>query len=136
MDALIREDFSGIRMGYHRKDLLQHLDHVLEQLELGLEHLQHHDPSISEGDIQARQSQYRQLKEVLLEVDKEAIDREATDLLIGKSSRLIILLDLLNSCGQVKDTTQCLCVQFLFHLCKSVSGTLFQLFHPCQITQL
>jgi hypothetical protein len=42
MCALIRNDFSGIRMGYHRKKLLQHLDHVLGQLELGTEHLQQH----------------------------------------------------------------------------------------------
>ena len=119
MGALIREQFSGIRMGYYRKELLQHLDHVLEQLRQGLEYLQYHDPSISgDDDIQERQGQYRQLKEVLLEAD-----REATDLLIGKSLKLIILLDLLNSCEQVKDITQHLCVQSLFHFCSFVSVT-------------
>ena len=112
-------------MGYHRKELLKHLDHVLGQLELGSEYLQQHNPSLGGYRVQWRQNQYRQLKEVLLEVDREAID-----LLIGKSFRLIILLDLLNSYGQVKDITQCLCVQCLFHLCNFVSGTLFQLFHP------
>ena len=117
MEALVREEFSGIRMGYYRKELLQHLDHVLGQLELGSEYLQQHDPFLDRYGVQERQDQYRQLKEVLLEVDREAID-----LLICKSSRLIILSDLLNSCGQVKDITQCLCVQCLFYLCNFLSG--------------
>jgi len=90
MDALIRGDFSGIRMGYHRKKLLQHLDHVLGQLELGLEYLQQYNPDISGDDIQQRQGQYRQLREVLLEVDREAIE-----LLVCESSRLVILVCLL-----------------------------------------
>ena len=61
-------------MEYHRKKLLQHLDHVLGQLELGLEYLQQYNSDISRDDIQLRQSQYRQLREVLLEVDREAIE--------------------------------------------------------------
>ena len=93
MHALIRGDFSGVGMGYHRRRLLQHLDHVLGQLELGLEHLQHHDPSLDEDDIHWRQGKYRQFKEVLLEVDREAIE-----LLICESSRLVIFLSLLSSC--------------------------------------
>jgi len=40
MCTSIREDFSGIRMRQHREDLLQWLDHVLGQLDLGLGHLQ------------------------------------------------------------------------------------------------
>ena len=72
--TLIRRDFSGIRMEYHRKKLLQHLDYVLGQLELGLEYLQQYNSDISRDDIQLRQSQYRQLREVLLEVDREAIE--------------------------------------------------------------
>jgi len=32
MSTLVRDYFSGIRMGYHRNKLLQHLDHVLGQL--------------------------------------------------------------------------------------------------------
>jgi hypothetical protein len=117
MCALIRNDFSGIRMGYHRKKLLQHLDHVLGQLELGLEHLQQYDPRLREGDIQERQGQYRQLREVLLEVDREAIDA-----LVCESSRLVVLFGLLNFCVQLKDHMQCLCVQSLFHLCSWMSG--------------
>ena len=74
MCTSIREDFSGIRMGYHRKKLLQHLDHVLGQLDLGLVYFQQQRPLISEYGIQKRETQYGQLKEVLMEVDKEAID--------------------------------------------------------------
>ena len=83
--ALIRNDFSGISMWYHRKKLLQHLDHVLGQLELGLDHLQKHDPWF-DGDIHSRQYQYGQFREALLEVDKEAIE-----LLICEYFRLVIL---------------------------------------------
>ena len=51
MLALIREDFSGIRMLGHRRELLQHLYHVLNQVDLGLEHLQQHNPRVDEGSI-------------------------------------------------------------------------------------
>jgi len=126
MHTLIRGDFSGIRMGHHRRRLLQHLDNVLGQLELGLQHFQQHNPSISEDRIQERKSQYRKFKEVLLEVDREAIE-----LLICKSSRLITLLHLLNSCEQLIDPTQYLRMQSLFHCCRNVSHNF-----PCPIILL
>jgi len=107
--GLIRNYFSGIRMGCYRKELLQHLDHVLGQLELGLDN--QYGQRLGEDGIQWRQYQYGQLKEVLLEVDKEAIEA-----LTCKSSRLVIPLSLLNPCTQLKDPNQCLCVQFL-HFC-------------------
>jgi len=92
MCTLIRDHFSGIRVGYHRNKLLQHLDHVLGQLRLDLEYLQQHVPWIEEDNIQWRQGQYGELREVLLEVDKEA-----TELLICEPSRLFILFGILNS---------------------------------------
>jgi len=64
--GLIRGSFSGIRMGYYRKELLQYLDHVLGQLELWLDHLQQHVPQPNEANIQWRQSQYETLRKVLL----------------------------------------------------------------------
>jgi len=79
MHVLIQEDFSGIEMFCHRKDLLHHLDYILVQLDLGLEHLRQHKPSLSEDDIQQMRSKYGEIREVLLEVDKEAMD-----MLIGK----------------------------------------------------
>ena len=69
----IREDFSGIGMGHHRVDLIQRLDHVLRQLDRGLEHLTQHEPDLSEDYLQIRKDRYRKLRGVLLEVNAEAI---------------------------------------------------------------
>jgi len=68
MCTSIREDLSGIEMRFHWEDLLQHLDRVLEQLDLGLEYLRQHDPDIDESDIQRRKGQYGTLREALLEM--------------------------------------------------------------------
>ena len=67
MCVSIREDFAGIQAEYHRKDLLRRLDHILEQLDLGLDHLRQHEPSLSEHDIRRMKRGYGRLKEVLLE---------------------------------------------------------------------
>ena len=74
MCASIKEDFSGIRMRHHREDLLQHLNRVLGQLDLGLGHLQQHKPSLDGDSIQKMREQYGELKEVLLEVNRKVID--------------------------------------------------------------
>jgi len=74
MCTSIREEFSGIRMGQHREDLLQQLDHILGQLDLGLCHLQQYKQSLNEASIQQMKEQYGELKRVLLEVGREAID--------------------------------------------------------------
>lgn len=72
MCTLIREGFGGAGMGHHREDLLQKLDHVLGQLGLGLDNLQQHKPSLNEGKIQQMKEQYREIREVLLEVNRES----------------------------------------------------------------
>jgi len=76
MCASIQEDFGGEEMSQHRKDLLQHLERVLRELELGLEHIRQHKPGLEEDRILLRQRQYRRLEEILLEVDKEAVDSD------------------------------------------------------------
>ena len=81
--TLIREDFSRVEMGYNRKQLLQHLEHVLGQLGLGLEHLQQYQPYLDEDHVQTMGIQYRQLKEVLLEVDGKANDALICESQIG-----------------------------------------------------
>jgi hypothetical protein len=86
MCASIQEDFSGIGMGGYREDLLRHLDHVLSQLDLGLEHLQQREPSLEEDDIGQMRYEYGELKNVLLEVD-----REAAAAMIRELPRLITL---------------------------------------------
>ena len=74
MCTLIREDFSGVGMGCHQEDLIKRLDHILEQLDQGLEYLQRHKSSIDENDIRLKKWQYKELKRVLLEVDKKAVN--------------------------------------------------------------
>ena len=92
----IRDDLSEIEMWHHRKDL-NHLDHVLAQLNLGLEHLRQHDPEINEDGIQQRKDQYGILWKVLLEVDMEA-----TEMLICEPLRMTILFCLLTSIDRYK----------------------------------
>jgi len=83
MHTAIREDLGEIGMWRHREDLLRHLDHVLDQLDLGLEHLQQHDPDLDEADIPRRRDQYGTLRGRLLEVDGEA-----TEMLLCEPFRL------------------------------------------------
>lgn len=74
MCASIREDLSGPRMGYRRKELLLHLDYIQSQLDLGLEHLQQNKPDLRRHDVWGITQQYMIFKKVLLEVEKEAVD--------------------------------------------------------------
>ena len=69
MRALIGEDFGGIGMGHHRADLIQRLDHVLGQLDRGLEYLRQYCPEFGEDDLRISKDQYRNLRETLLEID-------------------------------------------------------------------
>jgi len=64
----IREDFSGIEMSDNRAELIQRLDHVLEQLGQGSEYLEQHNPNPS-GHSQ-RKRRYTKLREMLLEVER------------------------------------------------------------------
>ena len=73
MQALIREDFGGVGMRCHRDDLIEHLDHVQEQLDRGVEYFQQHKPRILEHDIQQAKEQYEGLKNILVDVDKTAM---------------------------------------------------------------
>ena len=75
MCTSILEDFGGIGMGQHRADLIQRLDHILGQLDLGLEYLTQRDPDITEEDLQNRKDQYQKLRETLVEANTEVISR-------------------------------------------------------------
>jgi len=66
--ASIREDFGGIEKGHHREDLIQRLDHILGQLDRGLEYLKQHRSDFSRRDLQVMTQQYGKLREVLQEV--------------------------------------------------------------------
>ena len=69
MCTLIREDFGGIKMGHHRANLIQRLDHVLGQLDRGLEYIQQHKPEFDEYDLQRGKSEYQKFREMLLEIN-------------------------------------------------------------------
>ena len=61
MEISIREDFGGIGMKGHRRDLMEQLDRVLGELE---------DPSHDNSDY--KKEQYGRLRQVLLEFDRES----------------------------------------------------------------
>jgi len=72
MCTSIREDLGGIVA--NREVLIKRLDHVLGELDRGLEHLKQCNPSLDERHILAAREQYNTLKKTLLEVDREALE--------------------------------------------------------------
>ena len=66
MTITIEEEFYGIAMRRHRKDLIKHLGHILKQLDQGV--LDSERPS--GGASEYGKHQYEQLREVLLAVDR------------------------------------------------------------------
>jgi len=70
----IHEDFGGIEMHFHRADLVERLDHVLYQLDRGLEYLRQERPELDEEDLQGRKHQYGELREILLEENRKALE--------------------------------------------------------------
>ena len=94
MCSSVKEDFNGIGMGHHREELRKRLDRVLGQLDLGPEYVDRHRPDIREFGIDTKitKDQYRELKQVLLGVDRQAMDTQTRT-----SSRLTTLFDLFTS---------------------------------------
>jgi len=76
----IPKDFGGIGMGHHRADLIQRLDYVLGQLDLGIEHL--NIPRSEEYRFTRMKDQYGKLRDILLEVNVEAIARASYPMII------------------------------------------------------
>jgi len=74
MRISIREDLGGIGMGHHREVLVERLDHVLGQLDRGLGHFTQHNPRLGESRIPLLREQYGELKGILLEVDRVALE--------------------------------------------------------------
>lgn len=85
MCTSLREDFCGTGMGRHRTELLQRLDHVLGQLDRGLDHLKQQNPRLDGQDLFLMKRRYGKLREVLLEVDRR------TFFPITMNSRMLIL---------------------------------------------
>ena len=78
MCTSIREDLGGIEMGRHRACLIRRLNHILGQLDLGLEYLEQKNPSLSEYDLKDMKWQYGKLREVLLEVERRTSSQTVT----------------------------------------------------------
>ena len=74
MCTSIREDFGGIGMWRHREVLIQRLDHVLGELDKGLDHLKQQKPSLDKYHIPRAGERYGPLREELLEVDRRALE--------------------------------------------------------------
>jgi len=121
MSILLKEVFCGIEIGYYRKDLL--LDHILGQLDLGLDHFQQHKPGLNEFTVLDIKNQYRSLKGILLEVDGEA-----TDEFNHEHPRSAIFFST-NFHKQVEGATQHSCVQFLFYIHSCISSKTIPLPH-------
>lgn len=125
----IRKEFGGIGMGNHRDDLIKHLDHVLGELDRGLGYLKQHRLWIDEDDVRRAKDQYGRLKEVLLEVD-----RGAMEVLTCTSSRMTILFKY-SPQWNTQNPTQRLFVHSLFlaHSCVSAQPSLLIPPTPCFI---
>ena len=73
--ASIYGDFGEIGMGHHRADLIQRLDHILGELDQGLDYLQQHNPDLNTDSVQKMEHQYGELKNILLKMNAKAITR-------------------------------------------------------------
>ena len=75
MFTLVQESFGGIEMGHHRGDLIRRLDHVLGQLDRGLEYLKQRDPELDWYDLAMRKNQYKAFRKTLLEINLKGTSR-------------------------------------------------------------
>jgi len=116
MCASIREDLGGIEMGHCREVLIKRLDHVLGQLDRGLEYLKRQNPKLDDDHVPKAREGYGELKRILLEVDRKPLE-----VLTRTSFRLI---NSFNSLTCPQDLTQRSFVRFLSHVRSCVSITL------------
>ena len=72
MEVSIRKDLCGNGLENHREDLIERLEYVLVQLDLGLGYFHQHNPLVDEDHILLAKRQYGELLKVLLEVHGEA----------------------------------------------------------------
>ena len=94
MCVSIPKHFGRTEMGHHRADLIQRLDHILEQLDQGTGHLMQRNPHFREDSFGQMKDQYGKLKDILLGANVEAIAR--------RSDPVIALLCILIRVGMVR----------------------------------
>lgn len=73
MELSIVEDLGGIGMHRHRRELIERLNHVLGELDRGLNHFKQHQYWISNHKFQRRKVRYGTLKRVLFRTHMEAM---------------------------------------------------------------
>ena len=91
MQASIREDFGGIESRHHREDLIKRLDHVLGELDRGWEHIERHKPGINQYQLRRANMDYRTLKEVLLEVERNLEGEQTCSSLTSLSLYFVVV---------------------------------------------
>ncbi|KAF9778945.1 hypothetical protein BJ322DRAFT_463948 [Thelephora terrestris] len=70
MRLAISRDLRGVEKRVHREELVNHLDRVLKQLDLGLGYLRQYNLWIDEEDVQRAKGQYAKLKGILQGLDE------------------------------------------------------------------
>ena len=119
MEISIQTVFGGIEMWCHRDGLIKRLDHVQKQLDRGLEYIKQHQPWIFQRNIKMRKEGYSRLKNVLLEVDKIAMESALT-----RTPPSLTLFDQRNNLlGCVQDPTLTLPVLCLPLVCNFAFST-------------
>ena len=76
MRMTIKKEFKGVEMEDHRKDLIKHLDYVLQQLNQGLGYLRQHKLWIEQDDVQRAKAQYQTFRQDLLQMDVVSVAGE------------------------------------------------------------
>jgi len=95
--VLLREDFGRVGMAHHRVDFVHRLDHILGQLDHGLESLKRHNPNLRQRRFQKMKDQYGTLKDILMETKNEAVSRMSY-------SMIALLCSMLTSGGHTWDS--------------------------------
>lgn len=72
VETSLVEDFRGVEVWRHREDLIQRLEYILRQLDLGREYIQQHNPWMEQELVQRVHHQYHSLRDVLVGVDGTA----------------------------------------------------------------
>ena len=122
--ASICGDFGEVGIGHHRADLIQRLDHILGELDRGLEYLQQYNPDLNRGHVWKMEHQYGNLMNILLEMNVRAIS--------CMSDPTALLCTLTYGC--IQDPMQHLCVHSLSHVHSLPSGNLCLAPLPCSST--
>ena len=67
----IREDFDGTGLERNRKELMERLDHILEELNQETEHFRKYRREVVGTHVFYAKIEYKALRETLLELEKE-----------------------------------------------------------------